>query len=328
MLLTLEVNGVVNMKSKNKTKFFPFSPGVPWKIDGKKCIIPEINKEIWDSIVKPETIINIVCYGDFVCSMFSLSFIEAMKRNNRNNVIRWIGNDHYSFLINYHGLAKPSHITRIDLKKYPVPLFMDKEKNVYINVMHNCFHKYNYWGTDYQKQDGPIFEQMFKNSFSPWDRSYLPKMRNIGSDFIENILRTGRAVNNKIICIVDDATENDVLKWTVQQIKEFMQIAISKNYTPIIFARNTKPYRNYSLVFDIEERHVFQVLKKSILLLSNQREWTFASLLFSNAKVFSMHEEGPLDLIKNADYIGCENHITSMNTTFKPLEVIEMMEML
>jgi hypothetical protein len=296
---------------KYKPKFFPFSPGIAWKIDRGKYIIPDIDLDTWHKVVDNRDVI-ITAFGSLIESFASLCAAEAIKSINSSQKIYWLGNSKYSFFIHAQGLCKPSIINLQPnlLKHYPVPLFLDNNKNVYFNILNNYLTKTSYWGLYPEAVMSPVIEQIANNIMIPW-RDYIPQLRNLGTDFIDDLKTTGRIrQSTKIIAIILNNATQDILGWTVQNIREFSQLASRKGWRVIIFTHNTRVfYGSNILAIEYNLKNILQIIKKSWVVISNDVEWLLIALMISGAAIISKPLEGPYNLFQNAEFLGVNNDI-------------------
>jgi len=188
--------------TKVKTRFFPFSPGIPWLIDSYLYIIPKIDFETWKTVISNRNIV-ITVFGGLLESLFSLCVAEAVNSFDPNHKIQWIGKEEYFPLLRYQGICKPSpiNLTQKILKKYPVPLFLDNEDNAYFNILHNYKIKTTYHGKYPYTVKLPVLEQLSRNILIPWN-GYLPKLRNLGNDFTDNLYKNRIKSTSKVITII------------------------------------------------------------------------------------------------------------------------------
>src|SRR5690606_22885327 len=167
------------MRSKFSKKFFPFSPGIPWTIKNRKYIVPEIDGNTWNRVLKDKTFI-ITCYGGLLESFFSLAYCEAIAKIEPYRKITWMGTTDFEYFVNAQGIAS---INSFDLganivDKYPAPIFMDKQNNAYFNVLNNYLETKSYrskW--PYYNKD-ICLKQLYKNCMLEWNCN-IPKLRNI-----------------------------------------------------------------------------------------------------------------------------------------------------
>jgi hypothetical protein len=314
-------------KREYKSRFFPFSPTLPWKIDRGKYIIPEIDFETWHRALDGRDIV-IVAFGGLVESFFSLCVAEALVSFDSSHNVYWLGNSEYLFLSSAQGLCKPSliNLTNDILKKYPVPLFFDNDKNAYFNVLNNYLCRVSYWGKYPEVVKAPIFEQMAKNIMVPW-RNYVPKLRNLGTDFVDELCRMRRIHQKaKIVTIILNNNEDDRLNWSLVNLKEFSQLAAHKGLKVIVFTHNVGAlYGTNILANKYDIRNILQTIRKSWLVLSNDINWSLISLAISNAKLMSESVEDQYSLLKNAEFLGVNTDIFT-DSDLSPIGVFRICE--
>ena len=310
------------------TKSFPFAPGIKWNLESGRYIIPKIDSNTWNRFISDRKLI-VTAFGSFIESLFSLSVIEVLKANVKNDLY-WIGNSEFENFHYLNGISSTCNILLIneDLQNYPLPLFCDAKSNVYFNVLNNVPVKRTFWGRLPQIRTDPIFKQIFMNSMLEWDVSYLPKMRRVGNDFINELIRQNKITErSKIITIILEKSDLDILGWTTQQVKEFIQIMSNKGYKIVLFTDDVGLYYGIrAITLNKDYRKTFQIIKKSVLVLSNDIQWLLAVLLLSKAGIVCKSIEGSMDLFKNAEYIGVENDIFSFSDKILPLDVAGICE--
>src|SRR5690554_1839294 len=130
---------------KFSVRYFPFTPGIPWSIKNGRYIIPKINRIAWDKAVDGRDF-NVVAYGGLFESFFSLSIIEALHFIHPEKKIYWSGHNQFNYLCSSQGIAKINKFDETLIKKYPCPIFLDKEKFVYFNCLNNYIDVYSYAG--------------------------------------------------------------------------------------------------------------------------------------------------------------------------------------
>ena len=314
-------------KRKYKAKFFPFSPGIAWKVERGKYIIPEIDFETWHKVLDGRDVI-ITAFGGLVESLFSLCVAEALVSFDSSHKIYWLGNQQYSFFARAQGLCKPSiiDITPDILKQYPVPLFLDNDGNAYFNILNNCLRRISWWGLYPEEVTLPILEQMANNIMIPW-RNYVPKLRSLGTEFIDELQATGRIRStSKIISIILNETNQDLLQWTLQNIKEFAQLASHKGWKVLVFTNKPNMlYGSNILATEYNQRNILQAIKRSWVVLSNDINWLLVSLIISEAKLVSRHVDNQYCLFKNAEFLGASNDIFTDRNIY-PIDVFRICE--
>jgi hypothetical protein len=316
-------------KTKKSYKFFPFSGGIRWEIRDYKYIHPSIDLDTWNTAVNEKDII-ITVFGGLLESLFSLTVIEALYKLKPNQNIYWLGTDKYSNLHYINGISKPCSISLTPkiLRNYPTPLFFDKDNKIYFNLLFNFLLKKSYYNKKPKEREEPIFEQIFLNALIPFNNSYLPKLRRLGTDFIDDLIKSNKLTSkSKIITIILEKTNNDILNWGVQQIKEFVQIVSAKGFKVIVFAHDiSRFYGSKILAFQYDVRKILQVIQRAKLLLSNDIQWLLSGLLISDTGIICKDENGPYDIFKNAEYIGVENDIFSYRDSISTLDVVAIAE--
>lgn len=298
-------------KQKYNPRFFPFSPGIPWKIDRGKYIIPEIDFESWHKILEGREII-ITAFGGLIESFFSLCVAEVISSFNTRQIY-WLGNPEYSFFIRAQGLCKLSIVNLHPniLKKYPTPLFLDNGGNAYFNILNNYIERISYWGQYPEVLNTPVLEQIAKNIMIPWNNCYIPKLRGLGNDFLDELQKIGRIKqSSKIISIILSDVKQDLLNWTSQNIKEFSQLAYHKGWKVIVFTNKKSIfYGSNILAFDYNQLNILQCIKKSWVVISNDINWQLIALAISDCNIISRPIDNAYSLLKNAEFLESNNGI-------------------
>ncbi len=313
---------------KYKPKYFPFSAGIPWKVERGKYIVPEIDSATWHKVTEGRDIV-ITAFGGLFESFFSLSVAEALNAFDPSRKLYWLGNPGYEFFVRAQGLCKVSNInlTSDILKSYPVPLFFDQSNNAYVNVLNNYLLRTSYWGKYPEQVKIPVVEQIFRNSMIPW-QSYIPIMRKVGSEFYDELEKVNRLTyRSKIVVIIHSNCDKDVLGWNVHNIKEFAQLVGSKGLRVVLFTHNPSIFHGTKIIvhqYDI--RKILQVVQKSWMILSTDVDWLLISLMTSNARLISRHMDGPYDLFKNAEILKVHNDIFTDQKWVSPVDAFTICE--
>jgi hypothetical protein len=319
------------MKSNDryKSKFFPFSAGIPWKIERGKYIVPEIDSETWHKVLDNRPII-ITAFGGLLESFFSLAAAEALVSFDPGHRIFWLGHQEYSFFVRVQNLCKLSQIAFKPeiLKSYPTPIFLDADGNAYLNVLNNYLERTSYWGKYPEPVNAPVLEQMFQNVMVPWRQSYIPKLRNLGIEFFDELRNTGRLrQRTKVVCIVLNASQNDVLGWNMQNLKEFTQLASHKGLKVVIFTHDVSVfYGTKILAHEYDLRKILQVIINSWMVLSSDIQWLLIALMLTDARLISKQMDGPFDLFKNAEVLGAQNDIFTDRERMSPIDAFTICE--
>jgi len=310
------------MTERYKPKFFPFSAGIPWKIERGKYILPDVDLETWNKVLDKKDII-ITAFGGMIESFFSLSFAEALHSFDPGHKVYWLGDPKYHLFARSQGLCKLCNInlTPDKLKDYPVPLFFDRKDNAYLNALVNYKVRRAYWGKYPEERSEPALQQIFQNCMVPW-RDYRPAMRRLGTEFWDELIQTGRVrKTTKVITIIIDHTDDDSLEWNVQNIREFAQLVGVQGIRVVVFSGNSRVFHGTSiLAHEFDMRKVLQLIPHSWMVLSNKQDWLLISMLISKAHIISKHIDGCYDLFKNAEVLGVQNDIFTDREWVSPMD--------
>lgn len=272
--------------------------------------------------------IIITSFGGLIESFFSLCAAEAIVSFESSQKLYWLGNSKYHPLLRAQGLCKPSSINMKPeiLKQYPVPLFLDNGGNAYFNILNNYLFRTSYWGKYTEEVHAPIFEQMARNIMIPW-HGYVPKLRNLGNEFLDDMFKIGRLrPTSKVISIILDDTNNDILQWSIQNIREFAQLSSHKGWKVIVFTNNTNAlYGPNVLTAEYNYRNILQAVNNSWVVMSNDIDWLLISIMTSDARIISTHIDNQYSLFKNAEFLGVHNDIFT-NRNLLPVDAFGICE--
>ena len=313
---------------KYKPQFFPFSAGIPWKVERGKYIVPEIDSETWHKVLDGRDIV-ITAFGGLFESFFSLAAAEALVSFDPGHKLFWLGKPEYSFLVHAQKICKfcDINLTPDRLKSYPTPIFFDQEDNAYFNLLNNYLIRTSYWGKYPESVTDPAMQQIFRNVMVSW-RGYLPQLRDLGTDFYDELCRTGQlSERSRIVLIVLNNAQDDTLQWNLQGIKEFSQLATHRGLKVVVFTHNTRVfYGTKILALEYDIRKILQVLKQSWVVMSTDINWLLVALMASEAKVITKYIEGPFDLFKNAEFLGVYNDIFTDRHWVSPVDAFTICE--
>lgn len=154
---------------------YPFSLGIPWRLDENDVIEPYISNEVWKVFLRGKNA-TIVCPG-YLLEAYVASFAPSILSNYGVTVNRWIMPEYYSSMVKFlapetdestfskdenlfEGFYRISEV--IDC--YPAPIFFDAKDNVYFNMLFNYSDVFN---KDGEKTDvvidSPYWKQMLNN---------------------------------------------------------------------------------------------------------------------------------------------------------------------
>src|SRR5690606_18313295 len=243
--------------------------------------------------------------------------------------VYWLGNPEFETLVKLQGLCKPCKInlTKSDLEHYPTPIFFDKNENAYFNVLNNYLIKTSYWGLHPETVNDPVLKQIFANVMVPWN-GYFPKMRNLGSEFFEELIRTGRIRDrSRIITLILNDKIEDILKWNLHNIKEFAQLIANKGIRVVVFSKHSNLFHGTKIIaFDFNIRNILQLINRSWMVLSNDINLLLISMMSSDCKIMGPSIDGPMNLLKNAEFLEVQNDIFSSRNWISPIEAYTICE--
>lgn len=319
------------MPRKDIIKYFPFSPGIPWKLKNGRYVVPQIAREVWDSVLADKDFV-VLAHNGFLESFWSLSIIEALGKLEPNRGLFWAGNRHFKILVWSQGIAKT--LDTPDLcDQYPIPLFFDREKLAYFNCLNNYRTTRTYSGNYEKPNRDIIFHQIFRNSMIPWKTQYIPVLRNndINNKYKKWLDSVRFHDNQRFILIIPEQTVysrhiHSCLGWEALQIREFAAMVRKYNLPVIVCTDNDGLYYNSHIIrAPIDLEIIIPLLSKTWMILSEQIDYLLVSMVLSNANIISKPQEREFDLYKHAEYLDAENVIFTTDD-LSPLEVYTICE--
>lgn len=297
-------------KIKTYIKYFPFSPGIPWKMNNK-YLMPEIDADLYKDIVSDKNIM-VTAFGGPLESFFSLATLEMLVKffpSNKN--LFWLGNNKYNFFSHVQGLSKicKINLTPDKLKKYPVPLFFDAKNNVYLNCLNNYVVKKSWWGLYPEFNKDPLLKQMSDNMMVPWD-NYIPKIRKLPNDNFN----LWKKVNNynerkKSILIFPDKLDSihnyKCLGWNEHSIRELSALLYGTGIQVLVCSNNSF-YGTNIKTFKYDLELILNLIPDAWLVLSESVDWHLISMMLSNCISISKQTEN-YDLFKEIEFLDKDN---------------------
>jgi hypothetical protein len=307
--------------NKSGVQYFPFSPGIPWKLKYNDVIIPEIAAPILNRTLHNK-IINVIAFGGLIESFFSLSIFEYFNRFNTDRILYWSGNKQYLPLLKANGLAKPSPVSEINksfIKNYPVPLFFDKHDFAYFNCLNNYISVKTINLKRFEHSRDVVFKQIFQNSFVEWSRDYIPKLRFMedSPEFVSWLKINKFSLNRPYIFIVLDRTELSVhnakcLRWSANDVKSLAAM-LWKNNIPVVVCTSGRTIFYDSSVISVpcSLEYALPLIANAYGVMADQTDFLLMALLLSNAKVCctELKVNPELSLKYNASFIGADNKL-------------------
>jgi len=296
------------------TKYFPFSPGIPWKMRKGKYLIPEIEQGVWERAVKNKDGV-VLCYGGFLESLFSLAYGEMLVRVKPQMKLFWAGNPAFHAMIKEHGLFKPIDFPNIS-HKYPVPLFMN-DHFVYFNCLNNYLIRSPWYGEPKKINRNLISKQLFCNSLVEWSSRYVPNIRH-GSD------KTGKYV---LIILNEHNHDFDTLNWDWQYVREFASM-MHGSIPVVVMAEKDMPHYSKHYEFQkLQQHHItLNMLNNAWMVLSNDVHFLIAAILLQRPHILSLpFKDNRFHLLKNAEFLDNESVIL-VTEDLKPYYVYQICE--
>lgn len=316
------------------TRYFPFSPGIGWKIKSGKYVVPEVHLDVWKKIIKNKSI-TVVCYGGLFESYLSLSYLEMLNYITPKNKLFWCGNDEFSSLVSLNGLAQltdncPPH----SLRNYPVPIFMDTTGDVYFNCLNNYQKIAPYYGGKGYKDKTTIAKQLFRNSTLPWELQYLPKFRNIENNYdgLGTWIRATRFnVNKPYVCICLETKFSNhpvkTLTWNEDDIKYFADILSRQGISTVVITRHPGKFYNpaFYCLPSLKLDTILPFLYNAEAILSDEIDLLLVGMISSStSKVITRQINKTYDLHKNAHYLKIHRSNLHMLSKLTPLHAINI----
>lgn len=307
----------------SNVRYFPFSPGIPWKFYGP-YVIPSMDRRIWDRVLEDKKFV-IIANGGLFESFFSLSLLEALNIVEPNRLLYWTGNSKYSSLLYMNGIARPSpiEISEAQAKRYPVPLFLDRLDLAYFNCLNNYIKMRPYYQRGTKSNGQPVTRQIFSNSLLDWSPNYIPKLRKIVvSDELEEWRKRSKFYDNKpFVLLFPDVTGHSIhsdecLKWTPSEVKAFSSMLHQAGVSLVVCTDNPRPYYDsYAFYIPTKLDYILFLMPKSKAILSKDIDFLLMGLLLSSAKIIALpSRKRCFRFDKNRNYLNVTNETISKKT--------------
>jgi hypothetical protein len=295
-------------------KYFPFSPGIPWKM-GKKLnyISSSLPKQAWQNAISRANEIVIICLGGVLEAYVSLMYMEMIKRYVPAKKISWYGPEQFYPLIIQQGLAQPIKIElplNFELK-YPTPMFLDTENTLYINSLFNYLKILNLDGEFIYKNNRPLIRQIYSNTTQPWDLSYLPILRNLEiSNELDLWIKANKFFfNQPFICIFPDKENNlsqhtlSCLNWTINEIKCLNTILKQSGIKLVIFTNQPgKFYGDSFYLLPTKLEFITHFLTRTKAVVSESIDFILISYLMNQTPMIGYNYRSPYDFLANQKF--------------------------
>lgn len=301
------------------TKFFPFAQGIPYKLWKCKYIAPKIDYNSWQKAIADKRLI-LVNYGGFFECLLSTSILEALSILRPNNKLEWITDPFMKDIFLLNGIGKESiiNLPKETLRKYPCPLFFNKNNNiVFFNCLNNYIKLFDYRGI-YQKNIKVILsKQLFRNSMISWDYKYLPKMKqlNCPQDLGKQAKLYNFKLNKPYILVIPDITgysEHSIysLNWNHKDIIELSSMLTNTKYNLIICTQFYKKYHGLrALVVKNTIHNLLYLIKNCSVILSREVDFLLSAMLLGESKIISTKLKKEYSLDQNQKYLEAKNEL-------------------
>lgn len=321
------------MKSRYSTKFFPFSPGIPWTIKNNKYVVPKIDIDVWRKVLADRLDTTVIAHGGLLESFFSLALIEAVNGFDHKRRIEWLGCTEYNSLVRFQGLAfvSSSKLTADDAVRYPVPLFLDRGKGVYFNALNNYRIEKAFNGRYPKRRKEPILQQIFDNALVQWQPNYIPKLRRLGTrEYAQWGRRHKVHQRQRYVLVCPDPTPfskagKRALSWSPREVRELS--AMLSRFGLAVIVCTDRPGHFYNTLLrtaPIDNLEIIcNLLSHAWMILSHDIDFLMVGMMLSKATIVGLHQRGPFDLTRNAEFLGVENVICTNSVTegLSPLDV-------
>lgn len=330
------------------TQYFPFAPGIPWRVENKTYILPKTSKITYDKVIEDKENLVVLCYGGLLESFLSLTIVEALNKQFPQKKLFWSGYDDFKDLIKIQGITQPinSIIDENKVKQYPIPIFFDKEDNVYFNALHNYLTKDPFVYTEEIRiNKKPIVRQIFDNSLLRWDKRFLPKIRQLNLRKYDKWANLERFYNNqKYVLIFPNKTtfsaHNKIscLSWTDKQILRLAALVRHAGIN-LVVCSDLGTYSHYYNAPNIfvakpDLSIIIKLYENASAVISRDIDYLFLGLALSeniailgdyqlNKDILKYKEY--FDLEENADYLGVRN-LLYINDEFSVDEAATILE--
>jgi hypothetical protein len=310
----------IKSTKKSNFKYFPFCPGVPWKIFSG-AVIPSIELEAWKDLVSGKDI-TVVCFGyifETLLSCLALQRISAIESESKRF---WKGNEKFAPIINEYAQLSQVTITEELLENYPVPLFLDKELKPYVNLKFNIPIAKRYDGKKSIQSKYIIAKQILRNSLLDYDEYKLNK----------------RIRREKVVTIIMESENTNprypkTLNWVPQHVKELSAMLSPIGFKVILVTRDARPYygTKISVIKPDSYQEIIKAIQKSFLVLSSELDWILSTLILANdaersPAVFAQQCKGIYDINKHAEFFRYGGVISTDCNWISPFEVFHFCE--
>lgn len=297
-------------------KYFPYAPGIPWRIKQGKYIVPKIEGEVWERSLEGRDIV-LVGEAGFLEAYCSLYFLEACNTLYPGKNLYWMGNENLTPLYTLQGLAQKVEDT-INLNDYPAPLFLDEEEYTFIYYTYNYMRAYSYDGNSSYLNKKPLLQQLFKNFLIPIDQKrYEPVWRYHQSSFETWCQEADFNIKNPYCLILPETTglslhTADCLQWDEKEVKEKVRFLEAQGIASVIATQS--PGRYYGLRAKLIAPQVpllLPLMAQAQLIFSKEIDFLLVPMMMTSKAtlVGTQQNYKGYDLMDNKEKWGADNQI-------------------
>jgi hypothetical protein len=315
------------MKPWYNKRYFPWAPGISWTLRNGKFVVPSVDYDTWKDVLGDREIV-IVVFGGLLESFFSLSFAEALAIIQSGRKISWLGNNDFQYLVRAQGLVRVSDLnfTESDLKKYPLPFFIDAENRAYYSCLNNYLVSKSLFGSQKRINKDCRLKQIFDNSLVPFDAEYIPKLRNLQqmSKEYESWKSAYKFDDREKFILIIPGNGNS-LEWADRDIKELVGLTDRFGLKVVVCTDRIGTFYGQRIYLTLNNPIILiNLLKKAWMILADQLDYLLMGLMLSKAIIVASNHEK--ELYKNAEWLGIENCIYTDVGVVSPLDIYGLCE--
>ena len=304
--------------SSNSVRFFPFSPGIPWKLKKGKYILPDVPFAHLIKLLQNKELV-VTAFGGLLESYYSLSILEIFHAIDSSFPLFWNGNKNFEELVNLNGLAQVTNImSPKTLGRFPSPIFFDQENRAYFNCLYNYIDIYTYYLKFGYINSLPLVQQILNNSCVSADYFVFSKLRRLEQPANLSFHLQSNKIDLSlpyILLFPDEgiSIHQDVccLDWSINDIGAFNAMLFGHDIQLIIITHNRQKYfgNNSLKVLPFDLSAVFYLLPQAKAVLSKEIDLLLIANHLSDAMLFSSPQSKPFQLSKNSKFLQKENVI-------------------
>lgn len=289
-------------------QFFPFSPGIPWKIKNN-AITPAIDTDLKQDLLVDKELI-VLGHGSLLEAFLSLGVLRAIKTLNPSHNVSWAGEKAFEKHCNAT-VIETSYLR----ERFPAPIFFDKKNNAYFNCLYNVGEYHTFLGKTY-KNSSMITKQVFANSLCKWKDEYSPR--------IFNYEPKDNKLNKYVLLIIESGEKTRrSMNWGYNEVAALggylnglgLQLVVVDPKPVHYFGKNI-----IKISGDVDK--ILRLIKDCEWLISNETDWLLIGMFISKCGFIEQYEKSVYGLKYNAMNLGYTiKHIVRRALT--PLMVYE-----